>query len=83
MTEATLDIKYWGNNLGVRIPSSVAKKANLHADQRVRISVEDGKVIISPVNEPGMTLLQRLNQYQPEKHNGEVMKTNPLGVEAW
>jgi antitoxin MazE len=42
MTEAVLDIKQWGNNLGVRLPAVVAKAANLHVDQRVRLSVEDG-----------------------------------------
>jgi len=29
MTEAILDIKPWGNNLGVRLPASVAKRANV------------------------------------------------------
>jgi antitoxin MazE len=41
MTEAVLDIKQWGNNLGVRLPAAVARAAHLHVNQRVRISVED------------------------------------------
>lgn len=48
MTEATLDIKLWGNSLGVRLPASVARAARLTADQRVRITVEEGRVIITP-----------------------------------
>ena len=39
MTEAVLDIKQWGNNLGVRLPAAVAREAHLYVDQRVRISV--------------------------------------------
>ena len=35
MPEAILDIKPWGNNLGVRIPAAVARVAKLHANQRV------------------------------------------------
>ena len=36
MPEAVLSIKHWGNNLGVRLPQSVARAAQLHADQQVR-----------------------------------------------
>ncbi len=36
MTEAELDIKQWGNSLGVRLPVAVARAAHLHLDQRVR-----------------------------------------------
>ena len=39
MPEAILDIKHWGNNLGVRLPAAIASAARLHADQRVRITV--------------------------------------------
>ena len=56
MTEAILDIKHWGNNLGVRLPAAVAREAHLHADQRVRITVESGRVIITPVQDAPLTL---------------------------
>ena len=48
MSEAVLDIKRWGNSLGVRLPAAVARAAHLKADQRVRVSVEDGRVVIVP-----------------------------------
>ena len=38
MSAATLDIKPWGNNLGVRLPAAVARAAQLRANQRVRIT---------------------------------------------
>ena len=47
MTEATLDIKLWGKWLGVHLPASVVHAASLAADQRVRITVEEGRVIIA------------------------------------
>ncbi len=49
MTEVVLDIKQWGNNLGVRLPAAIAREAHLHAHQRVRLSVADGHIIITPV----------------------------------
>jgi antitoxin MazE len=84
MSEAVLDIKRWGNSLGVRLPAAVARKAHLHADQRVRISVEGDHLIISPVADAPLTLEQRLAAYDPERHGGEQMTTTQtLGAERW
>ncbi|MEB3335992.1 MAG: AbrB/MazE/SpoVT family DNA-binding domain-containing protein [Leptolyngbyaceae bacterium] len=83
MTEVVLDLKTWGNSLGVRLPAAIARAANLHVDQRVRISVFEGQVIITPVNEP-LTLEQLLEKFNPELHGGEVMQTTQrLGAEQW
>jgi antitoxin MazE len=83
MTEAVLDIKQWGNNLGVRLPAAVARAAHLHVDQRVRISVEDGTIVIRPVGEVAQTLEQRLARFDPVRHGGEVMRSLALGAEKW
>lgn len=83
MTEVVLDIKHWGNNLGVRLPAAVAREAHLHADQRVRIFVENGRVIISPLEEAPLTLEQRLARYDASRHGGEVMAVTQLGAEKW
>ena len=84
MTEAVLDIKQWGNNLGVRLPAAVAREAHLHADQRVRVSVEGGQVVIRPVTDVHLTLEQRLARFDPTRHGGEVMTASQaLGAERW
>ena len=83
MAEAILDIKHWGNNLGVRLPAAVAKAAHLRADQRVRIEVEQGRVIITPVGDPCPTLEQRLARYDPARHGGEAMADEAVGAERW
>jgi antitoxin MazE len=83
MTEAVLDIKAWGNNLGVRLPASVARAARLKLDQRVRITVEDGRVIITPHGDRPPTLAERLALFDPGLHGGEAMATAALGREAW
>jgi len=83
MSEAILDIKHWGNNLGVRLPAAVAREAHLHADQRVRVSVEDGRVVITPLVDAPMCLEQRLARFDPARHGGEVMASEPLGAERW
>lgn len=84
MTEVVLDIKNWGNNLGVRLPAAIARAAHLRADQRVRITVENGRVIIMPLDDETLTLDQRLDRFDPERHGGEAMPTQErLGAEQW
>jgi antitoxin MazE len=84
MAEAVLDIKQWGNNLGVRLPAAVAREANLRVDQRVRVSVEGDQVVITPVDDSRFTLEQRLAAYDPKRHGGEQMLTKQrLGAERW
>jgi antitoxin MazE len=83
MAEVYLDIKQWGNNLGVRLPAAIARAAHLRADQRVRVSVEDGQIVIRPADELALTLEQRLTQYDPERHGGEAMAVAPVGAEKW
>jgi antitoxin MazE len=84
MAEAILDIKQWGNNLGVRLPAAIAREAHLRVDQRVRISVEAGQVVITPVADAPLTLEQRLALFDPARHGGEAMPTSEvLGAERW
>lgn len=83
MTEAILDIKQWGNNLGVRLPVAVARKARLSANQRVRITVEDGRVVITPHDTAPLSLADRLARFDPALHGGEAMPTAAIGRERW
>lgn len=84
MTEAILSIKHWGNSLGVRLPQAVARAANLHADQQVRMVVEDGRVVIEPLPQAGaVSLEERLRRFDPARHSGEAMAVAPVGAERW
>ena len=83
MSKVVLDIKKWGNNLGVRLPATVAREAHLHVDQRVSISVKGRQVVITPVNDPELTLEQRLDRFDPARHGGEVMASKAVGRERW
>jgi antitoxin MazE len=83
VAEVLLDIKRWGNKLGVRLPAAVAREANLHADQRVRIEVEGGRVVITPLRNEALTLEQRLARFDPARHGGEAKATNAVGAECW
>ena len=81
-TETVLYIKQWGNNLGVRLPRAVARAAHLHCDQRVKIAVEKGRVIITPVTETP-TLAEMIASFDSTRHGAEVMASESVGVEVW
>jgi len=83
MTEVMQDIKQWGNNLGIRLPVAVARAVHLHVDQRVHISVENGTIVIRPVEDATLTLEQRLARFNPAKHGGELMQSQVVGAERW
>jgi antitoxin MazE len=84
MSDVILDIKQWGNSLGVRLPVAIARAAHLHLDQRVRMTVHNGQVIISPEPDATPTMEQRLARFDPARHGGEVMAdTARLGAERW
>jgi antitoxin MazE len=83
VSEALLDIKLWGNNLGVRIPAAVAREARLHANQRVKLSVENGCVVITPQVDEPLSLSARLALFDPALHGGEVMVDALVGAERW
>ncbi|MBU3566631.1 AbrB/MazE/SpoVT family DNA-binding domain-containing protein [Polynucleobacter alcilacus] len=74
-------IQEWGNGLGVRITSPVAKAA--HFSQGVPISVEvvkDG-VLLRVIGKPKLSLSQKLKIFDSETHGGEVMTPTPIGKE--
>ena len=62
---------------------AVAREAKLHANQRVKLTVEDGRVIITPQAEKALTLAARLALFDPAVHGGEVMADAPVGAERW
>ena len=67
---------------------AVARAANLHADQQVRITVEGGRVIIEPLAVDALSLEERLKRFDPARHGGEVMAPTAAigaktGAEKW
>jgi len=84
MKDVILDIKQWGNNLGVRLPAAIVREAQVHVDQRVRLSVVDNQILITPILDEPLTLEQRLADFDPARHGGEVMSSGQsVGAEKF
>ena len=70
-----------GNGLCVPLPQTVVCEARLRADLPVRVVVEQGRVVMEPLQTDWLSLDDRLARYDPTRHGGEVMVDAPVGAE--
>ena len=76
-------VQKWGNSLALRIPKSVAFEAGLEKESAVEISLEGGKVVISPVAKPNFTLEKLLAGVTRENVHHEIETGPSRGNETW
>jgi antitoxin MazE len=76
-------IKKWGNSLALRFPQSLLAQINLQADGEVEISLDKGRIIVSPVKKPSYTLDDLLGQISPDSLHDEIDFGKPTGKEGW
>lgn len=76
-------VQKWGNSLAIRIPKSFAAEAGLEKESAVEMSLEDGKVVITPVAKPGFTLVKLLAGITRENLHHEVEMGPASGNETW
>jgi antitoxin MazE len=79
----TTHIRKWGNSLAVRFPQTLLAQLNLQADGEVEISIEEDRLIISPVKKPKYTLDELLAQIDSKSVQDEIDFGGPLGKEVW
>ncbi|MBW2055658.1 MAG: AbrB/MazE/SpoVT family DNA-binding domain-containing protein, partial [Deltaproteobacteria bacterium] len=53
-------IQKWGNSLALRIPKSFALNVNIKQNELVDISIDKGKIIISPIAQKEYSLEELL-----------------------
>ena len=79
----TTHIRKWGNSLAVRFPQTLLAQLNLQADGEVEISIDEGRLILSPVKKPKYALDELLAQTTPDNLHDEIDFGTPLGKEVW
>ena len=84
--EAT--IQKWGNSLGVRLPKPVAHDLGLSEHSRVRLTLQDGGLLIEPIERSSrrsrserISLEFYASQITPENRHGETDFGAPQGRE--
>jgi antitoxin MazE len=76
-------VQRWGNSLAVRIPKSFAADTRIEQDTEVELSIDKGRLIISPVSPRAITLEELLEGVTPENLHGEFETGPAVGAEAW
>jgi len=76
-------IQKWGNSLALRIPKAFARETGLSRGAPVDVSLEDGRLIVTPAPEPPITLEQLLKQVTENNIHREVDTGSATGKEAW
>ena len=75
-------IQRWGNSLGVRIPKPFAVQAALTENSEVDISLEDGRIVLSPAVKE-WKLDDLLSRITPRNAHKEIGWGHKAGAEAW
>ncbi|MDP2952668.1 MAG: AbrB/MazE/SpoVT family DNA-binding domain-containing protein [Chloroflexota bacterium] len=76
-------IQKWGNSLALRIPKSFAREIGLDRDMPVDLSLEDGRLVVTPITRPPMTLERLLEQITEDNIHREVDTGPAVGEEVW
>jgi len=73
MMDTVIELANCGSGLGMRIPADIARVARLKANQQVRLSVEEGRLMVTPLSPKTLTLAERLQRFDRAVHGGEAM----------
>jgi antitoxin MazE len=77
-----VQVQKWGNSLALRIPKSFANETDLSPGSDVDLSIEDGRLVITPLAKPRYSLDELLARVTPENRHDEVDTGPGVGVEA-
>ena len=72
-----------GNSLALRIPKSFAAETHLEQGTLVEVSLHDGKLLVTPLSQPAVTLEELLKHVTPHNLHGEVDTGPAVGGEVW
>ena len=74
-------VKKWGNSLGIRIPSLVARSMNFSDGSCVEIKSTSEGILIAPKQTNKLSFL--LSEITAENIHEEVKTGQPVGNEIW
>ncbi|MFZ4876811.1 hypothetical protein ACL9RI_17160 [Janthinobacterium sp. Mn2066] len=80
-TAVDATVSQWGNGLAVRLNKLIAKTAGITEGTQVRITAEQGRIVVEKVVAPSLNLDEMLTSFDPVRHHGEAMAFAPVGKE--
>ena len=76
-------VQKWGNSIALRIPKAFADEIQIASDSAVELTVEDGKLVIAPVEREAYSLEELLARVTPENIHAEIDWGERVGDEVW
>ena len=76
-------VQKWGNSLAVRIPRSFARDTRLASGSAVDISLQEGKLVLTPAPRQHYRLEDLLRGVTKKNRHGEVQTGGAVGQEVW
>jgi len=76
-------VQKWGNSLALRIPKAFALDAHLENDSLVEVTIENGKISVTPVRAVSWSLDELLNEITEDNLHAEVNSGSAAGNEIW
>ena len=76
-------VQKWGNSLALRIPKSFAVEVGLQKETSVEVSLANGKLVVTPVAKPKMSLKQLLAKVTKDNIHREIDTGPAMGNETW
>jgi antitoxin MazE len=83
MIAAEQTVQAWGNGLGLRITAPIAKAAHVARGTPIKVEVVEGGFFVRVSGKPKLSLAQKLKQFDPQVHGGEVMPSCLVGKEVF
>lgn len=75
-------IRKWGNSPAVRLPKAALKEAAFSPEQRVRLTVSPGRIVIEPTDRVEYDLDTLLEGITPANMHAEASFGRPVGKES-
>ncbi len=82
MAAVTTQVAKWGNSLGLRLPKSVAREAQIGEGDTVDVSVDNGTIVVRP-SRPRYSLDQLVGRITVRNRHSETGWGRPVGDEVW
>jgi antitoxin MazE len=79
---ATTQLSKWGNSLGLRLPKSVAREAQLDEGDSVEVSVDNGTIVVRR-SRPRYALDELVGRITTRNRHTESDWGAPAGHEVW
>ena len=80
----TATISSWGNSQGLRFPKDIMKELHLSIGDKVKILIENQKIVIEPIKQPREKYdINDLVQQLPKDYKAYEEFDNKTGEEGW